>query len=119
MSGHFERQADRHADEMGRLDRIDSQVDREWDNCRDDLAELLARGEPIKAHGKPLLDFSDVTDRMAFEHNVEQDACFRLAATHPDLAGHHMKKLVLTVCEELIDLFADELKDDIREDIAA
>lgn len=119
MTGYFELQADRHADEQGQIDRIEHQVEKAWDRERGELIAMLAMGKPLTALGKPLLDFIDVRDRMAEEHDKAQDACFILSATHPDLAGHHMKKLVEQVAEELVDLFADDLRADIQRDIAA
>jgi len=114
--GHFERQADQHAHEIGSLEAIEHRVARDWEQIRDDLADQLANGEMIKADDRVVLAFGDVTDRLWSLRPEQGEAAIALCARSPELGGRHMQRLVFEIAQELVDIFADAFKNDLEND---
>lgn len=114
--GAIELQIDRHADELGRLEAIETYVEREWDKIRDELADKLANGERLEADERIVLDFGDVSDRLWGNYPDQGEAALKLCAQSPSLGGRHMQRLLFQIAQELVDLFSDAFKKDLEND---
>ena len=111
--GHFERQADQLAHELGNLEEIEAIVEREWSRAREDLADQLANGELIKADNRVVLAFGDVNDRLWSLYPEQGEAALALCARSPELGGKHVQRLMFDLALELVDAYADAFKNDL------
>lgn len=114
--GAIELEIDRHADELGRLERIEQRVEREWDRVKDNLIHDLARGEALKVGKRTLLDFNDVVDRLWEEQNDPARAASLQCSLDPERGGKQMQQLLEQMAEDLVNQYADDFKRDMEND---
>lgn len=114
--GHFARQADHHAEEMGRLSDIEDRVEHQWKNLRPELAAQLADGDTLHANGAPLLDFDDVIDRICLQSREGMRAALLLCLANQSLGGHQFTQLIEREALALVDDFEQTFKDALEKE---
>ncbi len=114
--GHFERQADQHAEELGRLSVIEDRVERDWYCQRERLAEQLTNRQPIVINGDLLLDFDDVIDRICGRGYDGLRAALLLSLTDESLGGKPFRLLIEREALNLVEDFAPTLKTALEKD---
>jgi hypothetical protein len=113
--GAFEREADRHADEMGRLEARENYAEQRFLDERESLAETLASGQSIQADGKAL-DYDDLLDHLYINRDDQLRAAFRLCMVSEALGGRHLKRILEESATELVDKYAKEFRSDMEKD---
>ena len=115
--GAVERQIDRHADELGRLEDIENRVDKVWREQRDELAERLAKGSSLRALGEVVLEADDVADRLFGDNPDEANSAMVLCVNNPQLGGKHIARMMREAAEKLVEESSSRFKADIENDI--
>jgi len=108
--GHAERQADYHAEELGRLADIDDWVERQWETLRSELAAKLSAGATLRIDNRPVLDFDHVIDRICTESSESLRAALLLSMSHPSLSGPTFTILIERAALALVDESAKTFK---------
>ena len=84
---------------------------------REEFAAMLAAGETLVAHGDPVLEFEDIENAIIPDHLEEFRSCLKLCAIEPATGGKHMRKLLETVAQKLVDDFQDGFRASYEEEI--
>lgn len=113
--GAFELEADRHADEMGRLEARENYAEQRFLDERECLAEQLASGNSITADGATL-NYDEILEHLCSNRDDQLRAAFRLCMVNSGLGGLHLKRILEEVATEIVDKFAKEIRSDMEKD---
>lgn len=114
--GHFERQADQHAEELGQLSVIEDRIEGDWYCQREALAEQLTNRQPIVINGDLLLDFDDVVDRICGQAYEGLRVALLLCLSDESLGGKSFRLLIEREALNLVEDFAPTLKTALEKD---
>lgn len=108
--GHAERQADRHAEELGRLADVEDWAEHQWETLRSELAAKLSAGATLRVDHRPVLDFDHVIDRICTDSSERLRAALLLSMSHPSLSVSMFTILIERAALALVDESAKTFK---------
>lgn len=100
---------------------LDDRVDERWREERQEIADMIARGETytLSVPGKPdvHLDYWEIDDWLYRNAEDEIHKAMALCVMHPELGGKHVKRLVERAALAVTDQLATEIKSAIRREL--
>ena len=100
-----ERDADRHADELGQDAARADFAEQEFIDHREELAAELFSGLELWACGKPLLAFDDVQERVYSEYTDQFTAALKLCSVKPAEGGFAIARIFESAAQDVVDDF--------------
>jgi len=100
-----DRDADRHADELGQDAARSDFAEQEFIDHREELAAQLLAGLELYACGKPLLAFDDVQERVYSEYTDQFTAALKLCSVKPVEGGAAIARIFESAAQDVVDDF--------------
>ena len=114
-----DRDADRHADELGQDAARSDFAEQEFIDHREELAAELLSGLELWACGKPLLAFDDLEQAVfdpCGEYSDQISAAFKLCIASPVEGGLAIASIFESAAQDMVDDFEDAFRADYELD---
>jgi hypothetical protein len=111
-----DRDADRHADQLGQDAARADFAEQEFIDHREELAEQLLAGLDLYACGKPLLAFDDVQERVYSEYTDQFTSALKLCSAQPAAGGAAIARIFESAAQDVVDDFESAFRADYELD---
>ena len=111
-----DRDADRHADQLGQDAARSDFAEQEFIDHREELAEQLLAGLELYVCGKPLLAFDDLEERVYSEYTDQFTAALKLCSVKPAEGGAAIASIFESAAQDVVDDFESAFRADYELD---